>query len=74
MLSNEDFCFLNGERGALNKIIEKFNLKQNWGILLLKGERDDQEIWFEVDSCQCYSRSQLETGSVDKRGGGDTTE
>lgn len=27
MLSSEDFCFLNGERGALNKIIEKFNFK-----------------------------------------------
>lgn len=27
MLSNEDFCFLNGERGALNKIIEKLNFK-----------------------------------------------
>lgn len=27
MLSNEDICFLNGERGALNKIIEKFNFK-----------------------------------------------
>lgn len=27
MLSNEDFCFLNGERGALNKIFEKFNFK-----------------------------------------------
>lgn len=27
MLSNEDFYFLNGERGALNKIIEKFNFK-----------------------------------------------
>lgn len=27
MLSSEDFCFLNGERGALNKIIEKLNFK-----------------------------------------------
>lgn len=27
MLLSEDFCFLNGERGVLNKIIEKFNFK-----------------------------------------------
>lgn len=40
MLLSEDFCFLNGERGVLNKIIEKFNFKiklRNFVILRRKG-------------------------------------
>lgn len=39
MLLSEDFCFLNGERGVLNKIIEKFNFKiklRNFVILLIR--------------------------------------